>query len=480
LIAGLTLAILAFGLYLATNPERRNLWNHFVWQADAWLHGRAWIPYPTLASGDLPRNDYLNDVWPMRDAAGNPMGQGLIPFPPLPAVVLLPFVAIAGLAVDQELVAAWIGALGVGLAWWMLGPLPVHRGVRFLVAAFFATGTAWWWSASAGSTWYLAHLVATDLLLLATGRALRADAGAADVDGWGGADGAARDGAGGDEAAAGPRNWLRRMIANALPLDRSQGVVGLLVGLAATARLPVLLAVPFFLLVGRGGTWQRRAASAGVGVALPVAVLLAYTWATTGALIHPGYEAQYAREVVGYPAFDYRADWAVEDLRYLPRNVALMLGSLPAVMPDYLPNTLGMLADVPVCTEPGATRALFDPACPIAVPRDIGTSILLTSPAFLLAAIPLARRRWSRVVLGSLLAALAIAVFDLAHFSQGWVQWGYRFSNDYVPFLLILTALGAGVGASGRGRPRVIAVALVLIAAIVNFWGVTWGGILVW
>ena len=29
------------------------------------------------------------------------------------------------------------------------------------------------------------------------------------------------------------------------------------------------------------------------------------------------------------------------------------------------------------------------------------------------------------------------------HFSQGWVQFGYRFSNDFVPFALILVALGA-------------------------------------
>jgi hypothetical protein len=28
------------------------------------------------------------------------------------------------------------------------------------------------------------------------------------------------------------------------------------------------------------------------------------------------------------------------------------------------------------------------------------------------------------------------------HFSQGWVQFGYRFSNDFAPFLLLLVAVG--------------------------------------
>jgi hypothetical protein len=39
---------------------------------------------------------------------------------------------------------------------------------------------------------------------------------------------------------------------------------------------------------------------------------------------------------------------------------------------------------------------------------------------------------------------LVVVLFNLAHFSQGWVQWGYRFSLDFIPFLLPLVALGAG------------------------------------
>ena len=45
------------------------------------------------------------------------------------------------------------------------------------------------------------------------------------------------------------------------------------------------------------------------------------------------------------------------------------------------------------------------------------------------------------------------------HFSQGWVQFGYRFSNDFVPFALILVALGAS--RLGRLWPVVLLVAAV-------------------
>ena len=43
----------------------------------------------------------------------------------LPAVVLLPFVAIWGMATDQGFLAVVLGALDVGLAFWLLGRLPV-------------------------------------------------------------------------------------------------------------------------------------------------------------------------------------------------------------------------------------------------------------------------------------------------------------------------------------------------------------------
>ncbi len=75
------------------------------------------------------------------------------------------------------------------------------------------------------------------------------------------------------------------------------------------------------------------------------------------------------------------------------------------------------------------------------------------------------------------MTVLVIAVFNLAHFSQGWVQWGYRFSLDFIPFLLPLVALGS---ARADGRPRAIAIVLVVAGAAVNLWGVVWGQLLGW
>jgi hypothetical protein len=194
-------------------------------------------------------------------------------------------------------------------------------------------------------------------------------------------------------------------------------------------------------------------------------------------VLHPAYDYLYQLEAGFYTTLGYNLDWAVEDPRYIPQNLGIMLFSTPAILPDVYPAGLG--GGEALCTEPGAVRELFNRACPIALPRDIGMSVILTSPAYLLA-IPALARFWgrSRIVTGAALAVLAVAVFNLMHFSQGWVQFGYRFSNDFVPWALLLVALGLERVRAGWG----IALAIVLIVAsiAINAWGVAWGGILGW
>ena len=91
---------------------------------------------------------------------------------------------------------------------------------------------------------------------------------------------------------------------------------------------------------------------------------------------------------------------------------------------------------------------------------------------------------------GAALAVLFIALVNLAHFSQGWVQFGYRFSNDFVPWALLLVALGldrvAGRASGHRSWPILSGLALlggvglVVMSVVVNFWGVVWGDGLGW
>jgi hypothetical protein len=202
--------------------------------------------------------------------------------------------------------------------------------------------------------------------------------------------------------------------------------------------------------------------SAGLGAALPLLALAAWNVATTGHLFHPGYEYQYRLEANAYAFLGYVPSWSIEDPRYLPQNLALMLGGLPDILP---------------ACDGGVARGLFDATCPFIVPNAKGMSLLLTSPAWLLGLPALRDYGRSRIVTGAVIAVVFIAIVNLMHFSQGWVQFGYRFSNDFAPFALVLVGLGIDRLAARRWR---LVVALVAISVLVNAWGVAWGDILGW
>jgi hypothetical protein len=454
LVVGVLLVVVALGIYLATHTDR--FYNHFVWQASAYLEGQAAIRYPVASTADHLGNAFFQDVLPVTSSDGVP--RGLIPFPPLPALILVPFVAVWGLATDDQRIFTALAAVDVAICWWMLGRLRIKPISRLATVIFFAFGTAFWYAAQLATTWYQAHIVAVGLAMLAVGLALGADPAAQDDER--GSDGTAAE-------VVHPRS--RR-----LAIDRRQFVVGLLFGLAATARLSILVAAPFFLLIGSGGNWWRRGWSAGIGAAIPVAALLAYNVVVTGHVFHPAYDHLYQLEARAYTRLGYHAAWAAEDPRYLAQNLGIMFLSTPEILPTRLRDTLGTF-DEPLCTKAGARRGLFDAACPLAVPRDIGMSVLLTSPAFLLL-IPAVRRYGrSRLATGASLAVLLVVLIDLMHFSQGWVQFGYRFSNDALPFALPLVAIGIDSLTDGSRRWAMpLVLGLVVVSIAVNTWGLIW------
>ena len=465
-LAGGVLALVAGLIYLATQVDR--YYDHFVWQASAFLEGQAAIRYPVAGSAASHGNAYFQDVLPVATADG--VGRGLLPVPPLPAVLLLPFVAVWGLATDDQTLFSILAAVDVAICWWMLGRLRLRPPVRLATTIFFAFGTVFWYTAQLATTWYQAHIVAVGLAMVAIAIAL-------------GADPAAQDDEPGfdDPDVPAPRfrpsfpTW-RGWIA----VDRRQFLAGFLFGLACTARLTVVFAAPFFLFVGAGGNWWRRGWSAGLGAIIPVGLLLAYNIVTTGELIHPAYDYLYRLESFAYPSLGYDPRWGVEDARYLPQNAAIMFLSLPDVFPSTLPDSLGV-NDTAVCLDPGAVRGLFDVSCPLAVPRDVGMSVLVTSPAWLLAIPALRRYGRSRLVTGAALAVVVVVVVNLMHFSQGWVQFGYRFSNDAAPFALLLVALGMERFVDrGRAWAMPAAIGLVLLSITINAWGVAWGRLLGW
>ena len=396
------------------------------------------------------------------------VARGLLPFPPLPAVFLLPFVAVWGLATDDQRLFTLLAAIDVAICWWMLGRLDIRLAIRAATTAFFAFGTVFWYSAQLATTWYQAHIVAVGLTMLACGLAI----GGGPV-GRRGRCGRCRRRAptSGDSAGAVPGSRIdRRQLAGRAPVrPRRDG----------PHPDPRRRAVP---AAGRcrAGARGVGAGRPAIGAAIPVGLLLAYNLVSSGQLVQPAYDYLYRVETAGYPTLGYHADWAIEDPRYLPQNLGIMLLRPPDILPDRLPDALGYY-DTPVCTEPGATRGLFDVALPARRPvRRRHEPAARPARRSCSALAVIGRFGRSRLVTGSVLAIVLVALLNLMHFSQGWVQFGYRFSNDFAPFALILVALGFERLARRHRWGMPLGMGLVVVSIAVNAWGVAWGRLLGW
>lgn len=412
--------------------------------------------------GEHP-NWFLQDIMPLTEQRGF----GLIPFPPLPAVLVLPLVMAFGLAADPSLVAVLVGAINVALAWRLTTRLTENRSAALLATLFFSFGSVHFYAAMLGSTWFLAHVVAITFVLLAITLAIDAERRYAAR-----RERAAIDTPRSDDVAQtfSEYSLFVRWFRGARELiDPVQFMAGFLLGLGALSRLTVIFGAPFFLFVGGGGSYTRRAISAGLGAVIPVLLLLVYNVVSTGHIFNPAYEWLYQTENLSYlppqpcpfwPEFcqGLRIDrsLAIEDLGHVPLSALIMFGWPPIVQPEC--------------------GFSFTEPCALIAPSPIGMSLLLTSPAYLLA-VPMAIAGFRRrIVAGCVLAVVAIAFVNLMHFSQGWVQFGYRFSNDFAPFALVIVTLA--IARLGPRHPVVLA--LVIASIIINVWGVYWGVTLGW
>lgn len=153
IVAGLLVVIVIAAAAVARRASGEE--NLYVLQADAFLHGRLDIA-PSYADAAIYR------------------GRFYVPFPPFPALVLLPLVAAFGpTATRVQLVSLAISGLSLAALVRILRRLAIPpSSVPWLVAAFFL-GTAYWLAmAFSYSVWLFAHVVATACLFLAIDEAL--------------------------------------------------------------------------------------------------------------------------------------------------------------------------------------------------------------------------------------------------------------------------------------------------------------------
>jgi hypothetical protein len=346
--------------HAATSPS-------WYWQlARAMLNGRVHLDLPFKAPSELI-------------PAQGPH-QWYVAYPPVPAVVLMPFAAILAPQVGLPWIARLFSVANVLLFDWMLRRLnrplridPLSTASRLWFGLLFALGTMTWHVALVGRDWHWAHVVATGCILLALGLYAR----------------------------RGPW-WL----------------VGLLVGLALGARPTAGLTGVFFVLMILTGarssheTLAGRLTSLAQFAAGPIVMLLllgAYNWLRFGDPADFGYD----RMMLVAQGRDLMNQHGQFNARFVLTNLYWFFVAPP----------------VPVAHRPWV---LFDP---------MGMGLLLTTPAVLWC-FRASFRTWLTPA-AWIAVAFALVPLSM-YFGTGYAQFGHRYGMDYLPMLMVLLVVGMG------------------------------------
>ncbi|MFI5305713.1 MAG: hypothetical protein ACHQ53_00095 [Polyangiales bacterium] len=377
--AALPLAIYALSAaaYVATLGSRiRGISDnaHFVYLAQSLLHGKL-----SLLTAKPPGD---ND-WAIYH------GHWYVSFPPFPAVVIAPLVALFGTATWDRLFWALLAGLSPALLYVLLRRLrelgQSGRSVRedLLLVALFAFGSPFYYTAVQGTVWFAAHVVACPLIALYLLWALDARRPLL---------------AGGALALAfmtRPTTLLLGafFLLETLRVTRSEGepqpsMAGLLrvkgLDLRAAARKLVLFALPLVLVLGIA-MWMNAAR------------------------FDDSFEFGHSYLNIRWrPRID---TWGLVNYHYLGRNLAVFLTALP-----------WLSAHAPY----------------LKLSRH-GLALWVTTPQLVLVLWP---RRATLTMTALALSAGAVALLDLLYQNSGWIQFGYRFSLDYAMALFALLALG--------------------------------------
>ncbi len=391
LLGFLAVSLVSLGVYLFTAQREPQAIDYFNRLASAFLHGRIWLD-------EAP--SWLNELIP----AGP--GQWFVPYPPMPAVLALPFIAVFGPDFPAQVYSSIYAALAVGVLWLMLGRLGMRDRDRYGLSAVFAFGTVFWYTAIGGSAWYFAHVGAVLFLLLALLCAL--------------------DG-------------------------RPAWIAGLLLGLATLCRLPVGLALPLVLAAQLGfpGTWRgidrarviRTSIAFGIGLAGPAIVYAAYNLARWGTITDQAYVM--IPGVLDDPIY---AKHGILSVWYIPRNLfAILFRSWNYVDdPPWLQPSwwgLGIFLTTPLylwlfkarLRDPRvawATLATVLVAIPIVTHGNVGISqfgyrfsLDFQVPLFVILATVIVARGWTRLSVAAAVASVAFCAYAIWAIGIGFVAY---------------------------------------------------------
>ncbi len=381
--------------------------NHFVYLADAFLHGSAelvrepegqndWANFKVLelkgesaqkfgesVSGFFTHRSGMPNQFKLlngreieipKEDRGEMTTRYFVSFPPGPAVLMMPFVAIFGYGANDVIFTLLFAGLNVMLVFLVLRRLREfgysERSEKedLWITVFFAFGSAHLWCAAQTGVWFTALIIGVTFNLI----------------------------------------YLWCSIDAKHPF-----FAGLALAAAFSTRATLVFAAVFFY-------WQLLRPASGESrtiseIAKKFAVFSAPCLIVGVALLYYNYvrftnPAEFGHTYLAAGTIPRIRDFGMFDIRFLTRNLTSAFTLMPRIS-DSMPY-------IQFSTH--------------------GTSLLLTTPALWLLLWP---KRRSPIARPLAITALVIAVPIFFYQNTGWEQFSFRFSLDFMPYLTLLFAV---------------------------------------
>ncbi len=359
-------------IYFLSSPGETP-YDYFTRLSEGFIHFK-------LYTSESP--SWLNELIPVD-------GKYFVALPPMPAIIMTPFVYIFGEFFSETVFSITLGSINVVLVYLLIKKLNFSQHLAVFMAVFFAFGTNHYFLSSVGSSWYLAHIVALFFLLSALIETCT----------------------------------KKRLI-----------LVGLLLGASFWARTSVLFTIPFFHLYLYEKFWPISKEKIvdfiklSFGVAFFILIDAFYNFLRFG-----NFSPLAPYNLIQNVDTNTVVNGVYMSISYIPRHIDALFFRVPKLSEQ----------------------------APYFIPSLYATAIWFTSPLL----IYIFKAKKSLLMISCTLAIISALLVVIQWAGVGFSQFGYRFAQDFMPFLLILVAIGLGK------KPSKIAYILLILSIIINFWG---------
>lgn len=326
---------------------------------------------------------WLNELIPSN-------GKYYVVYPPMPAILIVPFTLLFGKLIPQTSFSIILGSINCILVFILFKRMKYSDKMSALLALFFAFGTNHWYLSTVGSAWFLAHVVAIFFLLLSL------------IETFG----------------------KQRLV-----------LIGLFLGASFWARTPVIFTTGFFYVYFWKKFWPLNIQNIKNFFLLNLGVILFIYLDGVYNYLRFGQITPFAPyNLIPHIDQDLIFKDGFMSFRFIPRHLEAILFKLP----------------------------IFKNEFPYIIPSLYATAIWFTSPLV----IYIVKYKKSLLTIACWVGIIPTFLTISMWAGIGYAQWGYRFIQDFILFILILIATATGL------KQSKLFYLLLITSILINAWAI--------